>query len=408
MILDYLRTYNADICILQETHNENAEDEENWGREWGGKCIWSRGTHRSCGVGILLRPNSETTIVTTKHDNDGRVVSAKLQHKGKELNIINIYAPTTPGERKTFKENLRQYKTGDENLLLGGDFNCVEDLQKDKQGGNPHTGTTGIKEMKDFTERHQLIDIWRHQHQGDRIFTWSTRDFTLRSRLDRWYTQNDRANDIVSDIRACPHSDHAAVEIEIDLAKGQRRGRGVWKLNNTILQDKAFQRGYVHTFWAAKKQQYDDKLEWWDDVKTHFKKVAIRHTIKKVRARTQQENQLENRVTKLQNEPNPDITTIEEIKEQLATIVKDRLDGVKIRSRATWLEHGERPTRYFFALEQTKQKKATINKLKTATGEVTSNPEILSMPRISIPHCTQTKTPIQQHKHGSWDRWTNS
>ena len=49
---------------------------------------------------------------------------------------------------------------------------------------------------------------------------------------------------------------------------------------------------------------------------------------------------------------NPDIKAIQETKEQLTELIRVRLEGVKIRSRASWLEHGEKPTQYFFQLEK--------------------------------------------------------
>jgi exonuclease III len=111
------------VYLLQETHVATVTDEQTWTQEWGGSCVWSRGSHRSCGVGILLNPNSEATFKSHLRDNEGRVVSAKLQHRDQEINIINIYAPTVPRERKDFMGKIWNYKTVDTNLILGGDFN---------------------------------------------------------------------------------------------------------------------------------------------------------------------------------------------------------------------------------------------------------------------------------------------
>ena len=60
------------------------------------------------------------------------------------------------------------------------------------------------------------------------------------------------------------------------------------------------------------------------------------------------------------------MNAISTIEQQLRELVTKRLEGAKIRSRASWLEKGERPTSFFFNLEQTKQKQAAITKLTTA------------------------------------------
>ena len=187
LTFDYIRKLRANIYLLQETHIADKEDEQQWAREWGGPCVWSRGSHRSCGVGILLCPNSDMSIESSLHDNEGRVISVRIKYKEHVINILNIYAPTIPSERKHFMNNIWQYKTGDNNLILGGDFNCVEEPSLDKLGGNPTSGTAGIEELKDFTWNNDLLDVWRQQHPTDRLFTWSNKDFSLRSRLDRWY-----------------------------------------------------------------------------------------------------------------------------------------------------------------------------------------------------------------------------
>ena len=249
----------------------------------------------------------------------------------------------------------------------------------DKLGENPTAGTIGTEELRDSIDQNNLTDIWRKQHPQDRIYTWSTKDFKVRSKLDRWYIPIDRSDRAQSCIRACPLSDHSAAEITIELAATKRRGKGAWKINNSILDDRAFQREiqHVYNFWKSRKQEYANNLDWWDEVKTHFKEVAIAHSIRKSRERYKQENQLRNKLTSLQNESNPDVNMIQNTRERLEELVTARLEGVKVRSRATWLEQGERPTKYFFKLEQTKQNKASISKLKTQTGEATTDEDIL-------------------------------
>ena len=300
-------------------------------------------------------------------------------YKDQELNIINIYAPTVPRERKDFLKTLCNFKTGDTNLILAGDFNCVEDPTFDKLGGNPANGTAGMDELLNFTTNHDLIDVWRDQHPGDRIYTWSNRDFTLRSRLDRWYIPQESTKTATSCIRACPHSDHSAVEVVFCLTNSRQRGKGVWKFNNLLLDDKAFLREikYVYNFWKACSNEYPDTLVWWDEVKAHFKKVAITHSIRKIRNREKLETSLRQKLTKLQNELHPDVNAISTIQQHLRELVTKRLEGAKVRSRASWLEEGEKPTRFFFNLEQTKQKQVTITKLKTTRGEITSQKDIL-------------------------------
>ena len=47
-------------------------------------------------------------------------------------------------------------------------------------------------------------------------------------------------------------------------------------------------------------------------------------------------------------------TVIDDIEGQLSTLISKEAEGAKIRSRTQWSEEGEKLTRYFFRLEQTR------------------------------------------------------
>jgi hypothetical protein len=314
---------------------------------------------------------------------DGRIVAIQIEHDNIITNVMNVYAPTLGPERKAFFDNLWHYKTGDNNIILSGDFNCIENTLLDKVGGNPLSGTVGFDELRDFTEQHNLGDVWRATHPQDLAFMWNTRDFSIHSRLDRWYIPNAELNTATSRIQACTHSDHSLVEIKVDLRDGRKRGKGVWKLNNSILQDKTFQHMVrnFRSFWKRCKDDFYSPAEWWDAAKEHLKRIAIRHSVTKSRNRCRQEAQLRDKLTSIHNELRSDPDRVADIEEQLSRLIQKRLDGAKIRSRATWLEEGGKPTKYFFDLERVKQEHACISKLSTENGEVTSDEHILDTAR---------------------------
>ena len=58
-IFDFLINFNADMYLLQETHNDNHGHEQQWEKEWGGRCIWSRGM-KSRGSRWYMRRGSDT------------------------------------------------------------------------------------------------------------------------------------------------------------------------------------------------------------------------------------------------------------------------------------------------------------------------------------------------------------
>ena len=48
-----LQNHSFDICLLQEIHLSTLSQGESWNREWDGSTVWSPGSNRSRGVGIL-------------------------------------------------------------------------------------------------------------------------------------------------------------------------------------------------------------------------------------------------------------------------------------------------------------------------------------------------------------------
>ena len=122
------------------------------------------------------------------------------------------------------------------------------------------------------------------------------------------------------------------MEVVFGLTDSRQRGKGVWKFNNTLLDDKAFGREitYVYSFWKACANEYPDKLEWWDEVKAHFKKVAITHSVRKIRNREKLETSLRYKLTTLKNELHPDVNAISTIEQQLRELVTKRLEGAKM------------------------------------------------------------------------------
>ena len=101
-VFSSLRAENYDIYLLQETHVQSVQEGKLWESEWGGQAIFSPGSNRSAGVGILINPRSPVKIVTHKADKSGRLISAKIQHHNSEFQILNVYAPNIVSECKAF------------------------------------------------------------------------------------------------------------------------------------------------------------------------------------------------------------------------------------------------------------------------------------------------------------------
>jgi exonuclease III len=120
----FLRTLQADIICLQETHT-TSEAARFWTQTWGGPAVWS---HQ---VGILLAPRHKLTSFSFSHSQ--RVLCADVIVRGHSFSVANIYAPAQPNVRARFFEQLRPTLFDPTRFaFIAGDWNCCPDPIRDR------------------------------------------------------------------------------------------------------------------------------------------------------------------------------------------------------------------------------------------------------------------------------------
>lgn len=97
-----LENRNSDIILLQETHS-TPESSRKWEKEWTGNSIWhSRLTPKNSGVAILIKEKSNIEIISTQKDTEGRIITCTISLEQHLLQLVNVYAPSIPSDRKEF------------------------------------------------------------------------------------------------------------------------------------------------------------------------------------------------------------------------------------------------------------------------------------------------------------------
>ena len=69
-------------------------------------------------------------------------------------------------------------------ITIGGDFNLVSDVEKDKSGGLARTHQKALKVIQDFSENLALTNIWRFFNPKARRYTWRQNQLAIRYRLE--------------------------------------------------------------------------------------------------------------------------------------------------------------------------------------------------------------------------------
>ena len=239
-IFQSIRDKKVDLCLMQETHSTH-QTHLLWKNKWGGDIHFSHGT--SCGVAILIRRGLNTQIMDKIIDPSGRYMIMKMNIEGSELILGNLYAPTQDKENdqlivlNQLKEQLMPFS--DEPILLGGDFNIALDPEKDRRGTNSQKHSTRYRQaLKGTIEMLALTDYWKEINPDSRRYTFHRKN--QGSRLDYWFISNFYKNKVKKcTIDIGTHSDHSPVTLSI-LTEKPKRGPGMWKINNILLQDQEY------------------------------------------------------------------------------------------------------------------------------------------------------------------------
>ena len=110
-----------------------------------------------------------------------------MKYEQEIFQIINIYTPTNPTDRKNFYINLQSYIDYNKETILAGDFNMIESIFLDRIGRNlQKTHTIGIETLQVIKNKLNLTDLWRKNNPFQKSFTYHNADNTIHSRLDRF------------------------------------------------------------------------------------------------------------------------------------------------------------------------------------------------------------------------------
>uniref|UniRef100_A0A8C5ACM8 exodeoxyribonuclease III n=1 Tax=Gadus morhua TaxID=8049 RepID=A0A8C5ACM8_GADMO len=112
----------ADILCLQETRwDDNLLNMSR--KQWKGQIYVSEGTPRARGVAICFNSAKITGINLVHRDLEGRLLVVDCVYEGRELRIINLYAPNGEKERRVFLAGLNVWCNP--NCMIVGDFNVI-------------------------------------------------------------------------------------------------------------------------------------------------------------------------------------------------------------------------------------------------------------------------------------------
>ena len=146
-------------------------------------------------------------------DPNGRFIICDIQTNEKYLTLATIFAPNNDDAVffEGFFEHLLDFQC--EEVVIGGDFNLVLNLEKDKKGGVAKTHNNSFKVVQEFMENLDLTDAWRVLHPDSLRYTWRRRKPEIQCRLDFFLvSQSLMCNVTHADISTGYKTDHSIQE----------------------------------------------------------------------------------------------------------------------------------------------------------------------------------------------------
>ena len=165
-----VKNCHSSLCFLQETFWDN-QFIERYKHLWDGDIIFNNCPHENRkGVALLVSKHFPFKISYPSFDKNGRIMKVVFEVDSITYQCVNIYAPNDYQQRIMFLDSLDQYITH-ENVIVTGDFNEIIDRFEDRGSNMKTFNNRSNLKLKEFIEKHNLSDVWRHRNPGKIQYT---------------------------------------------------------------------------------------------------------------------------------------------------------------------------------------------------------------------------------------------
>ena len=272
--------------------------------------------------------------------------------------VTNIYAPTDYRDQDSFIRRLSKQlilNTDTSKVAISGDWNTTLN-PIDKRGGQPWRATNYRNSLMNLMEDLNLIDIYRQIHPTTKSFTYESKPFKFKIK-DRPLSSCVKSTEIRTSIAP----DHKSIFLNIEIKSEFARGPGLWKFNNTLLEDDNYKELIVFYYpqILVKYHEVTDEQLLWELMKMELRAKTIQYSKEKRSKLRNEEKALQEELQELDRKicnnhvfDQETLEKYESAKGKLKRIHDIRGKEAIFRSKTKWLEQGERPTKYFFNLEK--------------------------------------------------------
>ena len=128
-------------------------------------------------------------------------------------------------------------------------------------------------------EEINLIDVYRQLHP-----TYESKPLNVRSRIDFFFISRPLSNHVrKTETRNSITPDHKSLYLNLEIKNEFKRGPGLWKFNNTLLEDKNYKQ-FVTIKYPQILEKYSEVTEkqmLWELIKMDLRSETIKYSKEK-------------------------------------------------------------------------------------------------------------------------------
>jgi exonuclease III len=296
----WLKQLVYDVILLQDVRCQRG-DIELWSQEWGMPVLWSEYN------AILLTNRSMSISKVDLSFPLERCLVGKISCGGVQGDVVvgSIYVPAGREQRRKYLLGLHDV-LHEELCLLGGDFNVVADPAIDKFPPKNDRASKDWEILASKMQKWDLSDLHSRLSPGITQLThWqNTQVGAVGSRIDYiWVCSQKVGLFSETELQACSFSDHFGVVTKMKMAVDIPRGRGLWKMNTSILEVREVGECIQEILSDAGQQVLGDQggnaFGVWEEAKSLVQAVSIFHARRLALSRRRQEASLEGKLGQL-------------------------------------------------------------------------------------------------------------
>lgn len=268
-------------------------------------------------------------------------------------------------------------------LILGGDFNCVLHPKLDKSNPRPNSKISNSGAViQSFIDTYALFDPWRRDNPTTRQYSFFSPVHHSFSRID-FFLVDSRTLPMVKDSQynSIVISDYGPVQLDICFPECTRPCR-TWRFDPLLLSKDSFKK-FI-------SQQIDSFLEFnltpeiplttvWEAFKAYIRGQIISYTAYERKKRKQRLSDLSHDIAetdrKYADSPTPELYREKLLlKTEFDNLSIQQIERLFFKSKQKFYEHGEKAGKLLAHLVRQSAAVNTIPEILTKLGEKTTNP----------------------------------